>query len=243
MSEATFRIIVSVSVALAVIAFLVQAAVVFAIYGVIREMSREGGRFLARLQSTVRRSAPIFGELDECVEKIELSIDSLTAMATQVGSVLDRAKPLIGRSVVAWHQAEVLGRSVVQVAGTGQQAVRQLHGEIAVIVGDVRGIVQTVKVQIEYVRSLVQDADVLVRGPLERVNRAAAQTSQSFESVTNAALSPLHVVKRIVAGLSAGAAALVQPSRRRPTAPPFDEHEAPGGQESNPPHKPDLTAA
>jgi hypothetical protein len=75
MSETTFRMIIAVSVLAAVFALVVQAALVIAVYRVIRKIREDTAGFFAKLGFVFGKIEPIFNQADRVIEKTELAID------------------------------------------------------------------------------------------------------------------------------------------------------------------------
>ena len=58
MPEDTFRIVVTVAVALAALAFVVQAAIVFAMYRASRKMEQKAVKFMDGIEPVMQRVGP-----------------------------------------------------------------------------------------------------------------------------------------------------------------------------------------
>ena len=84
MPEDVFRIIVTAAVALAAVAFIVQAALMAGLYRAVRKMQARADPLAAEIQAMVQKAAPV-------IEKIGPVID-------KIGPVIDKAGPLVARA-------------------------------------------------------------------------------------------------------------------------------------------------
>ena len=111
MSDEIFRIVVAAAVGIASLAFLVQAAIVFAIYRLARKTQAESAEFITNAQPviakvglTLDRVGPVIQTIGPAVEHLQQAIDkvgpvaeSVTAVVARMGPVVDRVGPLMDR--------------------------------------------------------------------------------------------------------------------------------------------------
>jgi methyl-accepting chemotaxis protein len=212
MSEETFRIVMAASVLPAVSALVVQAVLAMALYGVVRTMKRDTAGFLAKLGPAFGKVGPLFNQVEVVIEKTELVMNSLSSTAAKLRSDW---RNLVEETTRVSREAEVLMRSLSLAAATSHQIVQDLRPRVADVSGEVRAIVRSGRTQVEDVRGLLHDAGDRFRCRLDQIDHAVNQTVHSFERVSNAVLRPVHKVRRIAAGVYAGAAAFVRSAARQ----------------------------
>jgi hypothetical protein len=211
MSEETFRIVVAASVLAAISAFVVQVVLAIAVYGVVRTIKRDTAGFLAKFGPAFGKAGPLFKEVEVAIEKTELVINSLSSTA----KFRSDWRNLVEETTRASRQAEVLMRSLGMATATSHQIVRDLRPRVAAVSGEARAIVRAGRIQVEDVRNLLHDAGDRVRRRLDQIDHAVNRTVRGFERVSNAVLRPVHKVRGIAVGVSAGVAAVVRSAARR----------------------------
>lgn len=212
MSEESFRIIVAGSVLVAILAFVVQAALVIAFYGVARKMKRDTAEVFGRLGSAFGKVKPIVNHTDLAIEKTKLIVHSLSSTVEKLHSGMDRCRPLVDQTVVVGRQVEVLTRHIGRAAGTTHQIVQDLRPKVADGSTQIRAIVRSGRAQVEDVRGLVHDVGDLVRARLGQIDHAVNHTVKVFERASAAALRPVHAVNGLAAGVFAAVATFVRSS-------------------------------
>ena len=211
MSEETFRIVVAASVLAAISAFVVQVVLAIAVYGVVRTIKRDTAGFLAKFGPAFGKAGPLFKEVEVAIEKTELVINSLSSTAAKFRSDW---RNLVEETTRASRQAEVLMRSLSLAAATSHEIVQDLPS-VAAISGEVRAIVRSGRTQVEDVRGVLHDTRDRARRRLDQIDHAVNRAVRGFERVSNAVLRPVHKVRGIAVGVSAGVAAVVRSAARR----------------------------
>jgi hypothetical protein len=87
-TEDTFRIVVAAAVALACIAFVVQAVAMFALYRLSRRMQKN-------VEPLTERAELVIGRLAPMIDKIGLAADKVGPVADRIGVVAGKVAPLI----------------------------------------------------------------------------------------------------------------------------------------------------
>src|SRR5580698_8015596 len=104
MSEDIFRLVVTVAVLLACIAFVVQAAVVIAFYKTVRKMQQKFDHMGDAIE-------PLIGKIEPVIEKVGPIIDRAGPVVERVGPFMDGASETIERmKPVIDRTAQVIGK-------------------------------------------------------------------------------------------------------------------------------------
>ena len=114
MSDDIFRIVVAAGVILASIAFVVQAAIVFALYRAGRKMQSEANAFIARVE-------PVIAKVGPTIDKAGPFIDKIGPVIETIGSVL------IKRPAIALDRVPPVIEKVQRCGGTGRDPGAARH--------------------------------------------------------------------------------------------------------------------
>ena len=190
MSEDIFRIVVTVAVALACLAFLVQAGVAVALYRVVRKMQEKISPLVEKGQGVAEKAGPV-------IEKI--------------GPLLDQARPVVQKAGPAVDK-------VTEILATSGKILEETRPRIAEIAADTAATVKSGRQQVERIGELLHDATGRAQDRLEQIDRSVDSTVEQVEhageSVKRAMMRPVREVNGIAAGVSAAVATLVGRSRK-----------------------------
>lgn len=192
MSEDVFRIVVTAAVALAAIAFIVQAAAMAGLYRAVRKMQQKTDPLTGKLQELVEKAGP-------AIEKIGPVIDQMGIVIDKMGPVIEGAGPVVARA----------GR----VLDATQLILDENRPRVAEITGDVAQIVKSGRAQVFEVGELLHDAGGRALARLEQIDRSVDSAVEQVElvgaAVKSAVTRPAREFNGIAAGVSAAMSALV----------------------------------
>ena len=197
MTEDTFRMVVTAAVALASIAFVVQAMAMFALYRVARRMQQKVGPLADQAE-------PVIGKLGPMISEIGLAAQRLGPMIDKVGLAAGKVAPVADR--------------VESVLATANRIMEENRPRISELSGEAVEIVRSGREQVERIGELLHDAGDCARARLEQIDQAVESTveqvGQVGDAVKRAVLRPVREVNGLAAGISAAVATLVHHSRK-----------------------------
>jgi hypothetical protein len=197
MSEDTFRIVITVAVILACIAFIAQSFVVMALLGVARKMQRKIFPLIEKGEAVATSAVPV-------IEKVK-------PLAEQAAATLQKAGPVLEKAVPAIEKATAILTSTHQI-------IEENRPRIAEITADGAAIVKSGREQAQNLGELLQDAGTRARARIEQIDRSVdntvGQVEQIGENVKRAAMRPVREMNGIAAAISATVSTLVRGSRR-----------------------------
>src|SRR5215472_10269452 len=190
MSEDTFRIIVTIAVALACIAFLVQAVVALALYRVARKMQEK---------------------ISSLVEKGEMVASKAGPVVEKIGPLLDQARPVVQKAGPAVDR-------FTDILATTHKILEDARPRIAEVSTETVAIVKSGREQVEYLGDLLHNVSERARVRLEQIDHTVDNTVEQVEkvgeSVKGAVMRPVREMQGVAAGISAAVSALVGRSRK-----------------------------
>ncbi len=190
MSDDVFRIVVTVAVALACVAFLVQAGVAIALFGVIRKMQ---------------------AKVMPLVDKAEIVVTKASPVVEKIGPVIDQARPIIAKIGPAIDKATAILATTHEIMEETRPRIREISTEGA-------AMVKSGREQMERIGKLLHDASDRARQRLEQIDHSVdstvEQVEQVGESVKRAVMKPVREVNGLAAGISAVLSTLVRGSRK-----------------------------
>jgi glutamate racemase len=197
MSEDVFRIIVTVAVILACIAFVVQSFVMMALYGVARKMQQKMVPMIEKGESMAATALPL-------MEKVKPLVEQSAAVFEKAGPVLEKAGPAVEK--------------VTAILASTHQIIEENRSRISELTADGVAIVKSGREQAQNLGELLQDAGARARARMEQIDRSVdntvEQVEQIGENVKRAAMRPVREVNGIAAAISATVSSLVRGSRR-----------------------------
>ena len=119
MSEDVFRIVVTVAVALAAIAFTVQAAITAGLYRAVRKMHKRTDPLADKLQALLEKAA-------QAIEKMGPVIENAGPLVARAGSVVETAQHILDENRP--RVAEITG-DVAEIVRSGRRQVEAV-GEL-----------------------------------------------------------------------------------------------------------------
>jgi ABC-type transporter Mla subunit MlaD len=198
MSEDVFRIVVTAAVALAAIAFIVQAAAIAGLYRAVRRMAEKTNPLTGKLQELMEKAGP-------AIEKIAPVIDQMGVVIDKMGPVVESAGPLVARAGGVFDAAQLI--------------LDENRPRVAEITGDVARIVKSGRLQVQEVGELLHDASGRALARLEQIDRSVESTVEQVElvgdAVKRAVTRPARELNGIAAGVSAAMSTLVH-GRKHP---------------------------
>jgi methyl-accepting chemotaxis protein len=196
-TEDTFRMVVTAAVALASIAFVVQAMAMFALYRVARRMQQKVGPLADQAEPVIGKLGPMIGEIGLAAQSFGPMIDKVGLAAGKVAPVAD--------------QLEL-------VLATANRIMEETRPRISELSGEAVEIVRSGREQVERIGELLHDAGDCARTRLEQIDQAVESTveqvGQVGDAVKRAVLRPVREVNGLAAGISAAVATLVHHSRK-----------------------------
>jgi len=189
--------VVTAAVALASIAFVVQAMAMFAFYRVARRMQQKVGPLADQAE-------PVIGKLGPMISEIGLAAQRLGPMIDKVGLAAGKVAPVADR--------------VESVLATANRIMEENRPRISELSGEAVEIVRSGREQVERIGELLHDAGDCARARLEQIDQAVENTveqvGQVGDAVKRAVLRPVREVNGLAAGISAAVATLVHHSRK-----------------------------
>ena len=174
MSDEIFRIVVAAAVALASLAFLVQAVIVFAIYRLARKTQVETTGFMNRVEPviakagpTLDQAGPVIQRLGPAIEHLQTAIDKVGPVADNVASVMARVGPIVDR-------------------------VGPIMDRVGPVVDRIGPVMDKAGVVILQIGEVVDQAGVFVERATEiaaTTNQVIADTRPKVEEISNEAVS------------------------------------------------------
>ena len=99
MSEETFRIVITIAVGLACIAFLVQAGVVIALYGVARKLQNKVSPLIEKAQPVVVKVGPLVDQAKHVMEKAGPVVEKAGGLAETVKKTIEENRPKVAATL------------------------------------------------------------------------------------------------------------------------------------------------
>jgi methyl-accepting chemotaxis protein len=211
MSEDTFRIVVTVAVLLASLAFVVQAGIVLALYRMTRKIQDQTSGFVERLVPVLVKVEPMFDKAGPVIERIGPALDSVSAAAAKVGPAVEQ---IVEKTSIFMERGGQLVKTANQVAFTANQILQETRPKIANLSDETLAIVHSGREQVERMGDLLHDAGDRARTRLEQVDHAVESTVNQIENVSgtvkSAVMRPVREVNGLAAGISAAVSTLVR---------------------------------
>ncbi len=193
MSEDLFRIVVTIAVMIAAVAFVAQAAITLGLYRAVRRMQE--------------RSEPLMDRMEPVLSQLSPAIEKMQNLTERAGPAVDRLGPFFDKA-----------GATIESAGKTMEAARQMIEEnrprIAEIASDGAAIARTGREQVERVGEIIQDAGERTRARIEQIDHsldgAIEQVSNAGDAVKSAAKRPVREVSGVAAGVAAVISTLVR---------------------------------
>jgi ABC-type transporter Mla subunit MlaD len=197
MSEDAFRIVITAAVILACIAFIVQSAVMIALFGVVRKMQQKIAPLIEKGEAVATSAVPV-------IQKVKPLAEQAAATLQKAGPALEKVGPAIEK--------------VTAILASTHQIIEDNRPRIAEITADGAAIIKSGREHAQNLGELLEDAGARARARIEQIDRSVdntvEQVEQIGENVKRAALRPAREVNAIAAAISATLSTLVRGSRR-----------------------------
>ena len=211
MSEDAFRIVVAVAVALAAVAFVVQAGVVIALYFGSKKTQQKLSQFVEKAEPVFAKFEPLIEDVGPILKRIGPAIDKIGPAAEKIGPALERIGPVADK-------IGVMVDNVTSVISTSNRILEESRPRIAEITGETAAIAKSGREQVERLGSLLHNAGERAQTRLAQIDQAVESTVEQIENVGDSlkrsVLAPVKGVNGLAAGISAAVATLVRGTRK-----------------------------
>jgi uncharacterized protein YoxC len=225
MSEETFRIIITIGVALAALAFIIQACVMIALYKVSRKTQATAEGLVTKVQPLLAKAGPAIEHADviiqkagPVIERIGPTIDRLQPVIDRAGVAIEKSGPLIQETLSIAKKTSAFIDKTNDMAETANLLMRDARPHVAEISRQASEISRIGREQIEQLGELVHDAGSKARARLDQIDHSVDATIEQVEqvsgSVKRAVMKPVREVNGLAAGISAAVSTLVRGHRR-----------------------------
>lgn len=225
MTEDVFRIVVTVAVVLAALAFVVQAGIMFALFRVTRKAQENAERFTAKAEPVLAGVGPVLERAKVIIEKAGPVIDRLGPVIARLGPTIDKMVPAIEKVAPALDEAKrTIAKAgtfmdrATEIATTTNLVMEDARPHVAQISHEAMEITRLSREQVERVGDLLHDAGDKARARLEQIDRSVETTIEQVEQVSGAmkraVMKPVREVNGLAAGISAAVGTLVRGHRR-----------------------------
>ncbi|MBV8728578.1 MAG: hypothetical protein JO336_02090 [Acidobacteriia bacterium] len=208
MSEDVFRIVVTIAVILACISFLVQGAIMLALYRVARKMQDKVSPLIEKGEVVAAKAAPLIEKAGPLVDQARSVIEKV---GEKVPPILQRVPPIMERVPPAMDKATA-------ILTTTHEIIDENRPRVSEIVVEGVTIAKSGREQVQHIGNLLHDASDRARTRMEQIDRTVdhtvEQVDQISSSVKSAAMRPVREVNGIAAGFSAAMSTLLRSSRR-----------------------------
>jgi uncharacterized protein YoxC len=211
MSDDVFRMIVAGGVAVAALAFVVQAIVGIATLGAARKMQQKVAALADRAEPLIDRAGPVIDKVGPAIEKASATIEKAGLMIEKAGPVIEQARPAVAK-------IEPTIQKVSDLLATAQKLVDENRPQIREISGQVVEITRAGRQQVAKVGEILNDAGEKARTRLEQIDATVGHTVESVEQVSHnvkrAVTRPVREVNGLAAGVAAAISTFVKGPRR-----------------------------
>jgi len=218
MPEDVFRIVVAAAVALAALAFIVQAGVVIAFYRGSRKTQQEVTRFIGKTEPILAKFEPLIEDVRPILAKVGTTIDRMGPVIDKIGPAVDKIGPAFEKVGPVADKIGLMVDDVNRVVRTSNRILEESRPRIAEITLDTAAMAKSGRDQVERLGTLLHDAGERAQKRLEQIDQTLENTVEQIEhvgdSMKRAALAPVKGVNGLAAGISAAVSTLMRGSRR-----------------------------
>ena len=211
MSDDVFRLVITIAVVLACLAFVVQAGMAIGMFRVARQIQEKLAPLAARGVAVADSVGPVIDKIGTVIEKTGPLVEQMGPVIKKAGSEVDRATEIL---TTAQKMLEEARPHVIEVSKQAAEVSKQA----ADVCKNVAAITRTGRQQVERISSLVGDASDRARERLDQLDHSVTNTVEQMEhagdSVKRAVLRPVKEVNGLAAGISAAVSTLVHGSGR-----------------------------
>jgi ABC-type transporter Mla subunit MlaD len=234
MPEDIFRVVVTVAVLLACIAFMVQAVVAVAFYKSVRKIQQkvEGlsdkvEPLMAKIEPVIEKVGPMIDKAVPVVERLGPMMDGATQTLERMRPVIDRTVQVIGKIGVVVEQAGPAVDSARQVLASANQVIVDARPRISEFTDEAVAVAHSGREQVERIGELLHDVGDRARARLEQIDESVGNTvgqvGQVGDAMKRAVLRPVREANGLAAGISAAVSTLVHPRKASPGSATQDE--------------------
>src|SRR5437870_3227464 len=126
MPEDTFRIVVTAAVALAALAFVVQAAILFAIYRTSRKMEQRTTQFIEEIEPVMHRVGPTLDRAGPAIDKIGPIVERIGPMLDKAGPAIERIGPMADKIGVFAERASAVASTTNRMIDENRPRIAQI---------------------------------------------------------------------------------------------------------------------
>jgi ABC-type transporter Mla subunit MlaD len=217
MDENVFRIVVTVAVAIASLAFVVQAGIMFALYKATRKTAEGAERFIGKVEPILTKAEPLLEKVSTVVERAGPVIERIGPAIDQALPVIRKAGPVIDETRVVVSKTSRLVDQTIDIATTANGVLADVRPQVKQISLEALEITRLAREQVERVTELLHDAEEKARARLEQIDHGVDHTLEQVENVggalKRAALKPGKEVSGLAAGVSAAIGTLMRHRR------------------------------
>jgi hypothetical protein len=217
MDENVFRIVVTVAVVLASLAFIVQAGIMFALYKTTRKTQQSAERFLGKVEPVIAKAEPV-------IEKAAVVIERATPVIERIGPAIDQAMPAIRKAGPVLDEARLTvakaGKFVdraTDIAATTNLVIADVRPQVKQISQEALEITRLSREQVERIGDFIHDAGDKARARLDQIDHGVDNTLEQVGNVggaiKRAAMKPVREVNGVAAGISAAVSTLMRHRR------------------------------
>jgi methyl-accepting chemotaxis protein len=177
MPDDVFRIVIAAAVALACLAFLVQAGVSIALYRVARQMHAKIAPLVDSSEALVAKASPVIEQMGPVFQKAGPAVDKVNQILATTQRIMDDTRPRIAEIAAeaaaiaksGHHQIDRLGNLVHDASDRARERLEQID--------------QSVDSTIEQVGQVGDAMKRAVMRPVREVNSVAAGISAAVSSL------------------------------------------------------------
>jgi methyl-accepting chemotaxis protein len=218
MPEDVFRIVVAAAVALAALAFIVQAGVVIAFYRGTKKTQEKVTQFIGKAEPILAKAGPLIEDVGPILARIEPTIDRIGLLIDKLGPAIEKIGPAFEKVGPVADKIGLMVNDVTGVIRTSNRILEDARPRIAEITGETAAIARSGREQVERLSALLHDAGERAQNRLEQLDHAVESTVEKFEhvgdSMKRSVLLPVKGVNGLAAGISAAVSTLVHGSRK-----------------------------
>jgi len=218
MTDDIFRIVVTVAVGLAALAFLIQAFCMLGLYRAVRKMQDKVDRVSGRGEKLIDKLEPIADTVSAEMPNVAPIVRKLSAASEKAGPLLEQARATLDKAGAVIVRATPAVDSINKILGTSSRILDETRPRISEISTEAVAITKEGHRQVERVGELIVTATDRARTRLEQIDQSVdstiGQVEQVGESMKRAVMRPVKEVNGIAAGISAAVATLVKRPRR-----------------------------
>lgn len=218
MSDEVFRIVISVAVLLACIAFLVQAGVVLALYRSARKLEERVDTMSTSVSPLIEKLGPMVDRVNPVLERIAPMMDRAGQTMERLGPVIDKSVEVIGAVGTVVQQASPIVDDMRLVLSRTNQIIADSRPRIAELSDEAVLAARSAREQVQEIGGVVSDFSQRARARVDQIDHSVENTFEQVEHVGDAmkraVLRPVREANGIAAGISAAMSTLVKGPRK-----------------------------